>query len=162
MEKRNSTNGPHTESWQRVTIFFKCWNLYPTFWRSLGGSVEDKKKVTKNHNLEPNKNMALSPMTVSQPQCWAMHWLWTLSHEHVCKQTVEDSGGHFATLLRTRRHTHQPFKTSREGTTCCKRENLNRCFVTLLFPQSRCVDHYGSEPYGKHTQPHQMSGTKRR
>ena len=52
--------------------------------------------------------MALSPMTVSQPQCSAVHELATFSHVYVCKKTMGHNGEHFTILLRTMRHTQQP------------------------------------------------------
>ena len=69
-----------------------------------GGSVEDKKKVKTIHNLEPNKNMALSPMTVSQPQCSAVHGLATFSHVNKCENTTDDDRGHFDVFVRIKRH----------------------------------------------------------
>ena len=45
-----------------------------------GESVEDKKKVKKKHKWDHVSNMALSPMTLSQPQCSAMHRLATFFH----------------------------------------------------------------------------------
>ena len=68
-------------------------------------TVEDKKKVKKNHNLEPNKNIALFPMTVSQPQCSAVHGLDTFSHVNKCETTTEADRGHFAVFVRIRRHS---------------------------------------------------------
>ena len=82
-----------------------------TFTKHFGdhwGSVQDKKKVKKNHNLEPDKNMALSPMTVSQPQCSAVHGLATFSHVYVCKTSMEHNGEHFTLLLRTRGTHNSP------------------------------------------------------
>ena len=70
-----------------------------------GGEVEKKKNVKKTHNLEPENNMALSPMTVSQPQCSAMHGLATFSHVNQCEKTTANDREHFAVFVRIRRHS---------------------------------------------------------
>ena len=69
-----------------------------------GGSVQDKKKVKKKHNSKPDNNMALSPMTLSQPQCSSMHKLATFSHVNQCEKTTALDREHFAVFVRIRRH----------------------------------------------------------
>ena len=83
----------------------------------LGGlfTIENKTEgKDKTRNVVHYKNIALCPVTFSQPQCSAVHGLVTFFHVCVCKKTVEHSGEHFTMLLRIKRHTRQPTKTSRE------------------------------------------------
>ena len=67
--KCNTTRRLHTESLTCLAVFHKYRNHYPTFWRSLGGSVQDKKKVKNKHNSDHIQTMAFPPTTVSQRQC---------------------------------------------------------------------------------------------
>ena len=48
--------------------------------------------------------MALSPMTLSQPQCSAVHKLATFSHVNKCETTTALDRAHFAVFVRIRRH----------------------------------------------------------
>ena len=75
--------------------------------------------------------MALSPMTLSQPQCSTMHKLATLYHVNKCEKTTALDREHFGVFVRIRRHWRrlaQPClkanlsraKKSQEGNNTCE------------------------------------------
>ena len=151
-----STHGLHTEHLQPLVLFLGCWNLYQTFWRSLGGSVQDKKKVKEKQNCEHVGTMALPPTTVTQTQCWGVYGLATFFHEYMYEKTVEHSGEHFTILFRIRGHT-QGLQDIKGGNSLRKVDSdathdlWYACFLTFIMLTLMALTHMET-----HSKPNQM------
>ena len=116
-QKSNTTTLLHRKSLPWLSAFLGKGFHYQTCWRSLGESVEDKKKVKKQFNFGTRHNtlhyLQWLPRNRNVQQCTDL--LLSLTYMYA-KKPMEHIGEHFARLLRTMRHTRQHFETSREGT----------------------------------------------
>ena len=139
--KQHYKSTPHKELAMTHYISLMLISL-PNILAITGGVSSRQKEGKEKHNLERDKNMALSPMTVSQPQCSAVHGLATLSHVNKCEKTTDDDRGHFAVFVRIRRHWRKLAQP-------CLKANLSRTqksqepsvdVLLCCFSQNRSVD----------------------
>ena len=102
--KQHYKNTPHREL-ARTHSISRMLISFPNILAITGGvSSRQKEGNDKSQFGIRQKNMALSPMTASQPQCSAVYGLATFSHVNKCEKTTDDDRGHFAVFVRIRRH----------------------------------------------------------
>jgi hypothetical protein len=102
----------------------------PNILAITGGVSSRQKEGKEKHNSEPYEHMALSPMTLSQPQCSAVHSLATFSHVNKCKKTTALDRAHFGVFVRIRRHMEEASAAMLECSDCI----LVTCLVSFVCP----------------------------